>query len=111
MPKPYFEALEEGNLFELQVGEAWHFNLPKAMHPTGLATAMKPVDLGRASSFIEFNQLERTFDIKEGKTTSQNVGTYPIILQLIDSNGVSSAPFTIIVTIFDTAAQDTENNE
>ena len=97
--RPYFEELEGGSLFELQVGEEWHFEIPKAVHPSDLPVTLKPFELGLASSFMEYNALKHTFDIGEGLTTRENVGIYPIILQLIDSDGLTGVPLTIIVSI------------
>lgn len=111
-PQPFFEPSEQEDLYEIEVGEGWYYEIPKGLHTDPLAdVALKSVELGSAATFIKYDLLNRDLTILEGSTDNTLAGTYRIVLTLVDSIGVTSAPKLVILTIFPISEETKDEEE
>ena len=76
----------ESMIYEVKVGEAWDFYLPKPLlpHDLGYTVEYDTVELGLASIFAEYLEGVQMIRVPAGATTEDNVGEYSIQLRLID---------------------------
>ena len=111
VPLPFFEPTEQ-NLFELEIGEGWYYDIPKGLHtdPT-VDVALSKVELGKASTFVKYDLLDRSLQVLEGATTNEVAGTYLMIFQLLDSNGITSGSMTIVLTVYPLLEDESEEEE
>lgn len=97
--RPSFNLQGVSLIQEMFWGDAWEFKLPSYSHPDNIP-ARYQVDLPtQGQKFMSYDPEEFRIYIEQGTTNEDQVGSYRIVLELIDFVGVSSGQLAVSLRI------------